>query len=78
MNHEEILVLLKRKEIEALERKQGLRDSGDDYWKYFDGLAEGFARSWEFLLNSGETMHPVEYNKWNDIYSRKVAEQKAA
>lgn len=74
MTHEEMLVLLKRKEIEALERKRGLRDNGDDYWKYFDGLAEGFARSWEFLLNDGTTMHPVEYNRQNSIYSRKANE----
>lgn len=74
MTHEDLLVLLKRKEIDALDRKHELQAAGDGYAKYFDGLAEGFARSWEFLLNGGTAMHPVEYNRWNDVYSRKVSE----
>lgn len=76
MADEQLLIWLKRKEIEALSRKPQNAEDDKMRYHYFSGKAEGFANVWEHLLtNGGGQLHPMRYNELNDKYSRLAAEE---
>jgi hypothetical protein len=73
MNEEQSKLALwcKAKEIEALAKSHSNEDNVD-YYHYWSGKAEGFANVWEYIVFDGRGPHPLEYNKANDEWSKKV------
>jgi len=82
-NNEEIALYCKKMEIDALKTKDKIpndtpptqREMLSSYW---DAKAQAFSQVWEHIVfdgkKVGEGVHPLEYNKQNDIYSKKVSE----
>ena len=75
----EIALYAKKKEIEALERSRQFKDDPQGYGT-FQGKASAYSDIWEQIVFSGNsvcggTIHPEQYNRENEKWSKLVAEE---
>lgn len=80
MNLEDVALFAKRSEIESLKMaREHLNNNQTGGFSYWEAKSQAFSQIWEYIIFNGKKVgngvHPLEYNKQNEIWSKKVEEK---